>query len=158
TMDGIAGARDDLSNAPSVDIANGAPSGAGATDQLALTWVDGGAGLNHERVVFTTSTDGGLSWTPRRTVEDEIGHPADRGLSSAPAISPDGRDVSLVYNAFREPYKDSTSGPDSDRPLVGVVSHADVSASGTVGPFAELHRSAAGDARGSSQNDLTGEF
>jgi hypothetical protein len=158
TMDGIAGARSDLSNAPSVDIANGAPTGTGATDQLALTWVDGRDGLNNEHVFFTTSTDGGQSWTALRTVEEEIGHPADRGYYSAPAISPDGRDIYLVYNAFLEPYKTSTIGAANDRPLVGVVTHADVAAGGTVGAFAQLHRSPPGDARGSSQNDLTAEF
>jgi hypothetical protein len=158
TMDGIAGARSDLSNAPSVDIANGAPTGAGASDQLALTWVDGRGGLNNEHVFFTTSTNGGQSWAALRTVEDEIGHPADRGYYSAPAMSPDGRDVYLVYNAFLEPYKTSTIGPDNDRPLVGVVTHADVTSGGTVGTFSQLHRSAPGDARGSSQNDLTAEF
>jgi hypothetical protein len=158
TMDGIAGARSDLSNAPSVDIANGAPTGADATDQLALTWVDGRDGLNNEHVFFTTSTDDGESWTALRRVEEEIGHPDDRGYYSAPAISPDGRDVYLVYNAFLEPYKESTIGPANDRPLVGVVTHADVAAGGTVGAFSQLHRSPPGDARGSSQNDLTAEF
>jgi hypothetical protein len=44
-------------------------------------------------VFFTSSTDGGLSWTPLRTVEDEIGHPADRGYYSAPAISPAATDT-----------------------------------------------------------------
>jgi hypothetical protein len=158
TMDGIAGARSDLSNAPSVDIANGAPTGAGASDQIVLTWVDGRAGLNNEQVFFTTSTNGGDTWTPLRTVEDETGNPSDRGYYAAPAISPDGRDVYLAYNAFLEPYKDSTIGPANDRPLVGVVTHADVAFGGTVGAFSELHRGAQGDARGSSQNDLTAEF
>ena len=158
TLDGIAGARNDLSNAPSVDIANGAPTGTNATNQIVLSWVDGSSGLNDEHVVFTTSSDGGDNWTSLRNVEEETGHAADRGYYSAPAISPDGRDVYLVYNAFLEPYKSSTIGPENARPLVGVVTHADVAPNGTVGTFAELHRSASGDARGSSQNDLTAEF
>jgi hypothetical protein len=158
-MDGITGARDDLSDAPSVDIANGAPSGTGATNQIVMTWVDGRAGLNNEHVMFTTSTDGGHTWTrPLRKVENEIGHPGDRGFYSAPAISPNGQDVYLVYNAFLEPYKTSAIGPNNDRPLVGVVTHADVAPNGTVGPFAELNRGAPGDARGSSANALTDEF
>ncbi len=158
-MDGITGARDDLSDAPSVDIANGAPTGAGATDQIVMTWVDGKDGLNNEHVMFTTSTDGGQTWTtPLRMVEEEIGHPSDRGFYSAPAISPNGEDVYLVYNAFLEPYKASAIGPSNDRPLVGVVTHADVAPNGTVGPFAELNRGASGDARGSSANALTDEF
>jgi hypothetical protein len=41
--------------------------------------------------------------------------------------------------------------------LVGVVTHADVSASGT-GSFTELHRGTPGDARGSSANSLRDEF
>jgi hypothetical protein len=158
TMDGIAGARSDLSDAPSVDVANGAPTGTGASNQIVLTWVDGRDGLNDEHVFFTTSTDGGGAWTDLRQVEEEIGRPSDRGYYSAPAISPDGRDVYLVYNAFTEPYKTSTIGSDNDRPLLGVVAHADVAPGGSVGSFAQIHRSTPGDARGSSQNDLTAEF
>jgi hypothetical protein len=151
-MDGIAGARADLSDAPSIDIANGAPSGAGATNQIVLTWVDGGGGLNHEHVMFTTSTDGGRTWSdPTRAVETM----GDRGFYSAAAISPNGQDVYLVYNAFTTQYQTDESHP---RPLVGVVKHADVDGSGTVGAFSELNRGAAGDARAASANALTDEF
>ena len=151
--DGVGGARSDLSPAPSVDIANGAPSGGDATDRIVISWVDGGDGLNNERVMFSTSTNGGTSWaTP-----DQVEQGTDRGYYSAPAISPDGNDVWLVYNAFTEPFKNSAEGADNDRPLVGVVLHADVTGS-SVGDFSEIHRGASGDARGSSQNNLGAEF
>ena len=151
--DGVAGARNDLASAPSVDIANGAPTGEDATDQIVLTWVDGRDGLNNEHVMFSTSTNGGSSWTDPMAVEQA----GDRGYYSAPAISPNGTDVWLVYNAFLEPFKESTIGPENDRPLVGVVLHADVSGS-SVGAFSEIHRGEPGDARGSSQNNLAAEF
>jgi hypothetical protein len=145
SMDGLAGARSDLSTSPSVDIANGAPTGAGATNQIVINWVDGQT-LNDEHVMFSTSTNGGSTWTTPVSVETNA---SDRGYYTATAISPDGQDVWLVYNAFTSPYQPTTSTP---RPLVGVVAHADVSG-GVVGSFAEMHRSAPGDARGSSQNN-----
>jgi hypothetical protein len=151
--DGVGGARSDLSPAPSVDIANGAPTGGDATDRIVISWVDGGDGLNNEHVVFSTSTNRGTTWTNPREVEQGD----DRGYYSAPAISPDGTDVWLVYNAFTEEFKDSAEGPDNDRPLVGVVLHADVTGS-AVGSFSEIHRGEEGDARGSSQNNLGAEF
>jgi hypothetical protein len=151
--DGVGGARNDLASAPSVDIANGAPTGADATDRIVLTWVDGRDGLNHEHVMFRSSTNGGTNWSPVQQVE----RAGDRGYYSAPAISPNGTDVWLVYNAFLEPFKESAVGADMDRPLVGVVLHADVTGSG-VGAFSEVHRGQPGDARGSSQNNLAAEF
>jgi hypothetical protein len=149
--DGVAGARDDLGPAPNVDIANGAPTGIGATNEIVDTWVDGRDGLNHEHVKFTYSTSGGSTWAPSQNVETA----GDRGYYSAPAISPTGTDVYLAYNAFTTPYRDNTSDP---RELLGVVKHADVAANGTVGAFAPLHRGAVGDPRGTGQNGLTAEF
>jgi hypothetical protein len=151
--DGVGGARSDLSPAPSVDIANGAPTGGDASNRLVLTWVDGRAGLNHEHVMFSTSTNRGSSWATPRQVEVS----GDRGYYSAPAISPNGTDVWLVYNAFEEPFKTSALGATNDRPLVGQVLHASVTG-GAVGAFAPAHRGASGDARGSSQNNLAAEF
>src|SRR3954466_7510224 len=151
-MDGVAGARSDLSGAPSVDIANGAPSGADATDRIVISWVDGQR-LNAETVRFSWSDSGGNSWAAPRSVQ-RAGH---RGYYSAPAISPDGAEVWLVYNAWLEPFKNSAVGPANDRPLVGVMLHADSTGSG-VGAFSLVHQGAAGDARGSSQNNLAAEF
>ncbi len=150
-MDGIAGARDDLSSAPGVDIANGAPTGRDATDEMVLTWVDGRDGQNDEHVMFTTSPEGAAAWSAERMIERS----GDRGYYSAPAISPDGEDVYLVYNAFTTPFRNNTT---QTRGLVGVMLHANVSGSGRVRGFTLLHRGAVGDPRGSSQNNLAAEF
>ncbi len=148
TIDGIAGARSDLAPAPSVDIANGAPTGADATDRMVMTYVSGDLATPH--VYFTESANGATTWSAPRAIETS----GDRGYYTAPAISPNGTDVYVVYNAFTTPYRTNTTDP---RNLVGVVVHADV-AGATTGVFSELHRGANGDPRGSSQNNLVGEF
>ena len=150
-MDGVAGARDDLSSAPSIDIANGAPTGAGATNQIVRTWVDGRGGVNHEHVFVSASMDGGAAWTNPFAYETA----GDRGYYSAIAISPRGTDVYLVYNAFTNVLRNDTS---SSRALVGVVKHADIGGGGGLGAFAELRRGSPGDPRTSSQNNLWLEF
>src|SRR5439155_9711140 len=147
--DGIGGARDDLGPDPSADIANGAPTGADATNQIVLTWVDGRDGLNNEHVMFTDSTNGGRTWSDLRQVEqpntdDPAEQPMDRGYYSAPAISPNGTDVYLVYNGYVTPFRNNTSDP---RGLIGVVLHASDS-DGTIGAFSQIHRSVVGDPRG----------
>jgi hypothetical protein len=149
-MDGIAGARVDLASGPSVDIANGAPTGVDATDQIVLTWADGRDGLNHEHLLFTTSRDGGVSWATPRAIESG----GDRPVYTAPAISPNGTDVYVVYNAFTTPFRNDTS---SARALTGVLLHADVTG-GVPGSFSEVFRGPSGDPRGTSQNGLTAEF
>jgi len=150
-MDGVGGARDDLSAAPSVDIANGAPTGAGATNEILRTWVDGRDGVNHEHVFVSYSTNGGTTWSAPAATESS----GDRGYYSAIAISPQGTDAYLVYNAFTTPLRTDTTSP---RTLVGVVKHADIGANGAPGTWSELHRSAPGDPRASSQNNLWLEF
>lgn len=149
--DGIAGARMDLAPGPSVDIANGAPSGAGATDVIVDSWSDGRFGLNQEAVMFSSSVDGGTTWS----APAPISVTGDRGYYAAAAISPTGTDAYVVYNAFTTPYRTNTTDP---RNLVGVVLHADMGADGAPGSWSVLHRSPGGDPRGSSQNNLQAEF
>jgi hypothetical protein len=149
-MDGIAGARSDLAAAPSVDIANGTPTGADATDFIVLTWVDGRDGLNNEDVMISWSSDRGATWSAPRRVSAS----PDRGYYSAVALSPEGEDLYIVYNAFTTPFRNNTTAP---RELVGVVKHADVEPGGPTG-LMELERGATGDARASAQNNLQAEF
>jgi hypothetical protein len=148
--DGVAGARDDLASGPSIDIANGAPTGAGAPNTIVRTWVDGRDGVNNEHVFTSTSTNGGNTWSAPAAQETS----GDRGYYSAIAVSPGGTDAYLVYNAFTTLFRNDTT---SARGLVGVVKHADLSG-GALTNWSELHRGATGDPRGSSQNNLWLEF
>jgi hypothetical protein len=141
-FDGYAGTRTD--SFPSLGVANGAPTGAGATNTLVLTWPDARNGLNHEQALVQTSTDQGVTWsTPVDAAEA-----GDRPDNPAVAISPTGSDLYLVYNAYLQPFQESTANP---RNMQGVVRHADVGAGGTVGPWSTLHRAAVGDARGTTR-------
>jgi len=151
TIDGVAGARSDLAPAPSVDIANGAPAGTGATNHMVMSFVSSQAvGDEKPHVYFTESGDQGVSWTTPQQIEN----PGDRGFYAAPAISPDGSTVYVVYNAFTTPYQTNTSSP---RNLVGVVKRGTVS-SGVTGAWSTLNRGATGDARASSANSQVAEF
>ena len=151
-MDGVAGARNDLSASPSVSIANGAPTGAGATNLIVDVWADGRGGLNNEKVMLSYSTNGGQTWSAPVDINDLA---TDRGYYAAPALSPNGRDLYVVYNAFTTPFRNNTT---LARELLGVVRHADIGPGGTPINWTTLHRGAVGDPRGSSQNNLQAEF
>jgi hypothetical protein len=155
TFDGVAGARD--GSFPTVDIANGAPTGVGASDEILLAWSNGPTPSDthpgpNEQVRLLFSRDQGSTWT-----SGGVASPAtDRPDFPAIAISPDGRDAYLTYMSFLQPWQSTTAAP---RLFQGVVRHADVDpASGSVGAWTDLNRAPTGDARGSSANALTDEF
>jgi hypothetical protein len=158
--DGIAGARNDLSGSPNVDIANGAPTGVGATNAIVDNYVTGPA-LNQERVYVRSAIANeqptkaagqppALSWSNAVQVSEGT----DRGYYTAPALSPNGSSLYVVYNAYTTPFQQTTATP---RGLVGVFRTAAMTAAGP-GAFTTLDRSPVGDPRASSQNDLKGEF
>jgi hypothetical protein len=141
-FDGFAGTRTD--SFPSLGVANGAPTGAGATNTLVLAWTDARAGLNRERALVQTSANQGVTWSAPVNAAEA----GDRPDNPAVAISLTGSDVYLVYDGYLDPFQTTTANP---RRMQGVVRHADVGAGGTLSFWSTLHRGAVGDARGTTR-------
>jgi len=149
SFDGIAGAR--TSSFPSLDIANGTPTGVDAPDTLALGWSDGSDGLNHEHALVQLSSNQGIDWTGPTQVEES----GDRPDFAFISISPDGSDLYTVYDAFLDPFRTDTT---STRRFQGVVRHSNVAGT-TLSGTTTSHRGAlVGDSRASSANSLIDEF
>jgi hypothetical protein len=155
SFDGVAGARTD--SFPSVDIANGAPTGYPQphNDKIVMTWCNGPTPTNttpgpNEQALVQWSMSRGESWSgPVNAAAAN-----DRPDFPAVAISPDGTDVYVTYEAFHAPWQSTTAAP---RMQEGAVRHANFVGT-TLDAFADLHRGQPGDARGSSQNNLAAEF
>jgi hypothetical protein len=153
SFDGIAGAR--TGSEPIADIANGAPSGSDATNEIVLTYCDGktptdtSPGLN-ERAVVIYSTDRGNTFLSVGNAADA----SDRPDFPAIAISPNGTNAWLTYDAFLQPWQSTTANP---RLMQGVVRHAAITA-GVPVAWSDVHRAPIGDARGSSTNSLASGF
>ncbi len=143
-FDGVAGARTD--SFPSMDIANNAPTGTGASDTIGVVWSDARDGTGHEHARAVFSTTRGDTWSSARNLEE----PGDRPDFPAIALSPDGARVYVTYDNFLTGFQ---TGLAAARPMQGKVR------AGTVtGAFTTKFAGPTGDARGSSANGLDGEF
>jgi hypothetical protein len=149
-LDGFGGARTDLSAAPSVDIANGAPTGAGATNEIVDAWSDGGVDVNAGTGQLSWSLDGGTTWSGPMTVSLA----GDRPLYSAAAISPTGDRMYVVYEAAAAPWRGSDMT--SPRPYHGVFRTAPVGVTGAPDTWADVYNGSTDTSAG--HNDLRGTY
>jgi hypothetical protein len=124
----------------SVDIANGAPTGADATDQIVFVVCDSTRGINNERALMMSSTDGGDTWSK----PVDVAQSGDRANTPTIAISPDGHDAYLVYQGYLDPFRESLADPRREQ---AVVRHADASDLST---WTTMYRGPVSDARASS--------
>jgi hypothetical protein len=139
--DGDAGFRIDLSAAPSVDIANGAPTGTGATNEIVDTWSDGGFGLNNEATLLRWSTNAGATWSNPSV----ISLAGDRSLYSATAISPTGDNLYVVYEGPQTPWQGANMT--TPRLYHGVFRTAPIGSSGAPGTWSTVENGPLGDIR-----------
>ncbi len=149
-MDGYAGARTDLSASPSIDIANGAPTGLGATNEIVDAWADATPGLNNEKTMLSFSLNGGGSWSTPAAVSLA----GDRPMYAAPAISPVGDRIYVVYEADTAPWRGADMS--SPRPYHGVFLTAPIGAAGSPGAWSVIYNGSTDTSAG--HNDLRGTY
>jgi hypothetical protein len=149
-MDGFAGARTDLSATPSIDIANGAPTGAGATNEIVDAWADGGSNVNDNKTLLSWSLTGGTTWSAPATVSLA----GDRPLYAAPAISPTGDRLYVVYEADTAPWRGADMT--SPRPYHGVFLTAPVGSGGAPAGWSTVYNGPTDTSAG--HNDLRGTY
>jgi hypothetical protein len=141
TADGRAGASDEPH--PSVGIANGAPTGAGATDEIMFAWTDGRLGENQEAAFVSYSTDGATTWSTPTAVS----RPGERVAHAAVAVAPDASRVYVTYDGFTSPMRAETSAP---RMMHGVLRSATINRRGVPVGWTTKYTSRSGDVRGTS--------
>jgi hypothetical protein len=139
-MDGYAGARTDLGASPSVSIANGAPTGADATNEIVDAWADAPV-LNGEVTDFMYSANGGSSWSAPTAVSLA----GDRPLYAAPSIAPNGSRAYVVYEADTAPWAGSDFT--SPRPYHGVFVSSALNSSGAPTGWSTQFNESPGDLR-----------
>jgi hypothetical protein len=128
---------------PSIGIANGAPNGAGATDEILFAWADGRFGQNREAALLSYSTDGARTWSEPKVVSQ----PGERVLYVAVAVAPDASRVYVSYNAFISPFRPTTADP---RMMHGVLRSAVIGHRGAPVGWTTRYTGPSGDARGTS--------
>jgi hypothetical protein len=128
---------------PNVGIANGAPTGADATDEIVFAWSDGRFGENKQVSLLSHSTDRGRTWSEPVPVS----RPGERVLFTSVAIAPDASRVYVTYNAFSTPISPTTSQP---RLLHGVLRSAPIGRGGAPVRWTTDYVGPSGDTRGTS--------
>ena len=140
-FDGYAGTRTD--SFPSLSIANGAPTGADATNTIVLTWPNGA--INHEQALVQTSADGGATWSA----------PVNAAERRRPGGQPGGRH--LARTAPTSTWSTTPTSTPSRPPPPTPAGCREWPVTPTWAPaaylarFTTLHRAAVGDARGTTR-------